>query len=105
MSWPFKSLRKHRYRAIVADPPWHFKSYTKLDRNNFKTRRDAEKHYGVMTWQQIAMLPVKELAHPEGCHLFLWATGPCLHHAFYVMEEWGFKYSSVAFTWAKLCKG
>src|SRR5690606_27837582 len=30
------------------------------------------------------------------------ATGPCLPQAFEVMSAWGFRYSSVAFTWVKL---
>jgi N6-adenosine-specific RNA methylase IME4 len=102
MTWPFGGLKPHAYRAICADPPWHFKSYTALQVENWSSRRDAGKHYEVMSLDAIAALPVRELAHPGGSHLFLWATGPCLRDAFAVMEAWGFKYSSVAFTWVKL---
>jgi N6-adenosine-specific RNA methylase IME4 len=101
MTDPFSGLRR-RYRAIVADPPWHFRARTTLQMSNWTSRRDAEKHYPVMGVDDIAALPVRDLAHPEGCHLFLWATGPCLPQAFEVMSAWGFKYSSVAFTWVKL---
>jgi N6-adenosine-specific RNA methylase IME4 len=52
--------------------------------------------------EDIKAMPVQALASPEGCHLFLWATGPCLPLAFDVIEAWGFRYSSVAFTWVKL---
>lgn len=70
--------------------------------SNWTSRRDAEKHYAVMGIDDIAALPVKELAAPTGCHLFLWTTGPCLPLAFGIIEAWGFRYSSVAFTWVKL---
>jgi N6-adenosine-specific RNA methylase IME4 len=90
-----------KYRAIVVDPPWHFKARTALQMSNWTSRRDAEKHYAVMGVDDIAALPVRTLADPAGCHLFLWTTGPCLPLAFDVMKSWGFKYSSVAFTWIK----
>jgi N6-adenosine-specific RNA methylase IME4 len=44
---------------------------------------------------------VKSLAAKD-CHLFLCVTGPGLEQAFVVMREWGFRYSTVAFTWVKL---
>jgi N6-adenosine-specific RNA methylase IME4 len=100
--WPFHDLSRGVYRAIVADPPWHFKSYTALQTENWDSRRDVEKHYATMSMDDIAALPVRELAHGDGCHLFLWATGPCLRDAFTVMDAWGFKYSSMAFTWVKM---
>lgn len=87
---------------ICADPPWHFRARTALQMSNWTSRRDAEKHYAVMGAEDIAGLPVQSLAHPDGCHLFLWTTGPCLKQAFEVMEAWGFRYSAVAFTWVKL---
>lgn len=102
MSWEFGNLVPGKYRALAIDPPWHFKSRTALQMTDWTSRRDVEKHYAVMCLEDIAALPVRELAHKEGCHLFLWATGPCLRQAFEVMDAWGFRYSSVAFTWVKL---
>jgi N6-adenosine-specific RNA methylase IME4 len=55
-----------------------------------------------MGLDDIKALPVGSLAAKDGCHLFLWVTGPCLPLAFGVIEAWGFRYSAVAFTWAKL---
>ena len=49
----------------------------------------------------IKALPVGDLAAKDA-HLFLCTTGPCLRMAFDVIEAWGFRYSSVAFTWIKL---
>jgi N6-adenosine-specific RNA methylase IME4 len=102
---PFTSLRRRYYSAIVVDPPTQFKSYTALQVSNWKSRRDVEKHYRTMTIEQIAELPVKDLAHPQGCHLFLWATGPNLHRARELIEAWDFKYSSLGFVWVKLRRG
>jgi N6-adenosine-specific RNA methylase IME4 len=36
--------------------------------------------------------------------LFLWITDPMLPQGLEVMEAWGFRYSTVAFTWAKVSR-
>lgn len=100
----FNGLQERGYKAIVADCPWHFRARTALQMTNWTSRRDAEKHYAVMGVEDICALPVASLADPDGCHLFLWATGPCLPQAFEVIKAWGFRYSAVAFTWVKLKK-
>ena len=89
------------FKCILADPPWHFKAHTALQTANWDSRRDAEKHYSVMSLADIAAMPVKEIAAKDA-HLFLWTTGPCLRQAFDIIEAWGFRYSSMGFTWAKL---
>lgn len=98
---PFAGLQRGHYGVILADPPWHFRARTALQMSNWTSRRDAEKHYAVMGVDDIAAMPVKELAAKDA-HLFLWTTGPCLRQSFDVMEAWGFRYSAVAFTWVKL---
>jgi len=100
--WLFQGLEPGKYRALVIDPPWRFQARTALQTRNWESARDVEKHYAVMTLGDIKGLPVEQLAHKDGCHLFLWSTGPCLQQAFEVIAAWGFKYSSVAFTWIKL---
>jgi N6-adenosine-specific RNA methylase IME4 len=99
--WPFGDLPRAHYGALLVDPPWHFRARTALQVGNWTSRRDAEKHYDVMGIEDIMALPVKQLAASDA-HLFLWTTGPCLRMAFDVIEAWGFRYSSVAFTWVKL---
>ena len=101
----FAGLQYRGYRAIAADPAQAFKSYTALQSSNWDSRRDVEKHYRTMSIEQIAALPVSDLAHPEGCHLFLWVTGPNLMGAHEIIAAWGFKYSSIGFVWAKLRRG
>lgn len=92
-----------KYRMIAADPPWHFRARTALQMTNWTSRRDAEKHYPVMGVDDIAALPVRELAAPDA-HLLLWITGPLLIEGKHlpIMKAWGFKPSSIAFTWVKL---
>lgn len=101
MSDPFADLPKGHYGAIMADPPWHFRHFTKLDKSNWVSRRDAEKHYPVMALDDIKALPVKDIAAKDA-HLFIWTTGPCLPKTFEVIKAWGFRYSGVAFTWIKM---
>lgn len=100
--WPFGELEPSRhFKAILADPPWHFRARTALTKTNWTSRRDAEKHYRVMGIDDICALPVGALASRDA-HLFLCVTGPMLPKALRVMEAWGFRYSGVAFTWVKL---
>lgn len=89
-------LPKGPFKCILADPPWYFRT-----RTNEVGNRDPRNHYGVMSLAQLCELPIGKSAHRD-CHLFLWTTGPCLEQAFAVIKAWGFRYSGVAFTWAKL---
>ena len=103
MTSPFDDLPQGHFKAIVADPPWHFRARTALQTANWDSRRDAEKHYAVMGVADICNLPVGDLAAKDA-HLFIWTTGPCLRQTFEVIEAWGFRYSAVAFTWVKLAR-
>lgn len=98
---PFDGLPRGEFACITADPPWKFKARTALQSRNWDSARDVEKHYDCIETPILETLPVAQLAAKD-CHLFLWATGPCLPQAFTVMAAWGFRYSTVAFTWAKL---
>lgn len=102
---PLTSLPHRHYKAVFADPPWQFKSYTALPKNWREAgRRDAEIHYPVMSLDKIKALPVSTIAARDS-HLFLCATGPCLRQAFDVIDEWDYEYSGIAFTWVKLRGG
>jgi N6-adenosine-specific RNA methylase IME4 len=98
---PFAGLQQRYYGAIAADPASKFSSYTAIQSQNWNSRRDNERHYSTMSFEQLAALPVKELAAPSGCHLFLWSSGPFLPQAMRLIETWGFRYSTRAFTWVK----
>jgi N6-adenosine-specific RNA methylase IME4 len=98
---PFTGLRRRYYGAIAIDPATKFQSYTSIQSQNPSSRRDNERHYKVMSFTELAALPIKELASPDGCHLFFWTSGPLLPQALELIEIWGFKYSTRAFTWLK----
>ena len=80
------------YRVILADPPWSYQ----------RTRGDgiAAKHYQTMPLDAIKALAVHDLADRDSA-LLLWATMPLLPDAMQVMQAWGFRYVTCAFTWVK----
>ena len=88
-----------KYSVIYADPPWAYLWGKGQDGGHFA----PEKHYSTMSTDEICALNIKRLAD-KNCALFLWATMPCLPDAIKVMEAWGFKYKTCAFTWVKTKK-
>lgn len=92
---PFTGLDLFGYDVIYADPPWAFENYSERGEG-----RNPNQHYDTMDWKEIAALPVGHLASGN-CALFLWCVDPLLDKAFDVMSAWGFRFATVAFTWAK----
>jgi N6-adenosine-specific RNA methylase IME4 len=94
------ALAASGYRAgvIYVDAPWEFRTYSGKGK-----QRSAERHYDVMTLDQIKALPVAQLAAKD-CALFLWGVCPELPGALEVMKAWGFEYKTVAFAWIKATK-
>lgn len=84
-----------KYSIIYADPPWRY--------------NDTRQHnpawggitYPTMSLNEICSLAVSEIAKADSA-LFLWATAPMLEDAFTVIQTWGFRYITIAFTWVKL---
>lgn len=97
--WPFGRLRRASYGVILADPPWQFESYS----GGGVPQRGEVQHYDTMTLDQMARLPVAQLAAPD-CALFMWGISSHLPQVLDLGARWGFEYSSKAFTWAKLNK-
>jgi N6-adenosine-specific RNA methylase IME4 len=89
------ALPRGRFGAIYADPPWSFATWSKT-----RQTRAAESHYDVMDLDAIKALPVADLAAPD-CACFMWSINSMLPEALAVMEAWGFKYKTIAFSWAK----
>lgn len=92
--WPFGELVPGAYRAILADPPWQFRTYSRKGEG-----KSPQAHYDVMERLDIKALPVGELAAPD-CALVMWATAPLLVEATACLEAWGFRYKSAG-AWAK----
>lgn len=57
--------------------------------------------YPSMSWEELADMPIGKLADPKMCALFLWATGPLIHKAIGLMENWGFEYKTIMKVWRK----
>ena len=84
------------YRCIVIDPPWPVEKIVR----EVRPRQDSDLDYPVMTLDEIAALPVGEMAHAEGCHLYLWTTHKYLPDALRLLDGWGFRYEC-SLTWVK----
>ena len=90
---PIEANRK--YHAIVIDPPWPVQKIVREVRPN--QDRFA---YRTMTLDEIAKLPIADLANDEGCHVYLWVTQKYLPAGLALFEQWGVKYQCVM-TWVK----
>jgi N6-adenosine-specific RNA methylase IME4 len=96
MADPFADLPRNHFGAIYADPAWSFRVW-----NNYTGQgRSAESHYSTMTMDEIAALPVADLA-ADDCVLFMWACWPSLPEALGIIEAWGFTYKTCGFDWMK----
>jgi N6-adenosine-specific RNA methylase IME4 len=95
---PFGDLPSAHYRVILVDPPWAFRHFSRKGHG-----KHPDRHYGVMDLPTIRALPVRRLAHADGCALFMWTTMPFLPAALEVMAAWGFRYSTAG-AWAKRSK-
>jgi len=85
-------LKPHHYRVILLDPPSKFAAGTK----------GRPQHYSRMTDRDIAELPLRSLAHPDGAWIFCWITSPKLEIVFKTWAPgWGCKFSGRAFVWLK----
>lgn len=80
-----------RYRTIVADPPWRYASPG-------ATKADASRHYGLMSVEEIAHMPLPELE--RDAHLWLWTTNALMEEGHWVVRCWGFRPLTIL-TWCK----
>lgn len=86
--------KENKYDIIYADLPWSYNDKA------LAGNRGACCKYPVMNTKDMYNFPVKYLA-ADDCILFMWATMPKLDEAFELMNAWGFKYKTCAFTWIK----
>lgn len=94
----FSEIPRGCWDVICSDPPWKFATYSAKG----KLKKSAELHYNTMDLDDIAALPVAELAAPD-CALFLWATAPMLLEGLAMLGNWGFQYKS-NLAWGKLTR-
>ena len=78
------------FNTILLDPAWPV-----LQRGSL----GAQKHYDLMTMDEIKALPVNDLLS-DNAHVWLWMTNATLPYLKEIMDSWGLKYRSI-FTWCK----
>lgn len=94
----FDGLPRNHFGAIYADPPWGFQTWSGPEKK--VASRGTVAPYQTMEIEDMAMLPVADLAAPDCC-LFMWIVWPTMPEALGLIESWGFKYKTCAFTWLK----
>lgn len=87
-----------RWKCIYADPPWSYN-----DSN--VPGGGSDRHYDNMSLRDICDLPVGDLAHPDGAHLWLWTTWPMIREGAHkeVIDAWGFEWKG-EIVWKKVSK-
>lgn len=94
-AWPFGDLVPGAYDLIMADPPWRFQLRSEAGED-----KSPQAHYRTMSLDEIARLPVADLAAPD-CLLWLWATAPMLPDQIAIARAWGFEFKTEG-VWAKM---
>ncbi len=93
----FRDLPKY-FGTILIDPPWRFANRTgKMAPEHKRLHR-----YPTMSFEEIAELPVGQLALPNS-HLYLWCPNALLLEALTIMKAWGFTYKT-NIVWYKVRK-
>ncbi len=64
-----------------------------------KSNGGADRHYPLMSLQEIMDLPAQDLAN-DNCYLYLWVTNNFLQAGLECIESWGFRYITMI-TWVK----
>jgi len=85
------------FGAILADPPWSFRTWSGRKGAPHRTAND---HYQTMDMQAITDLPVRDIAARD-CALFMWTISSHIDAALDVGRAWSFKQKSIAFVWCK----
>jgi N6-adenosine-specific RNA methylase IME4 len=85
-----------KYRVILADPPWSYTNWKGKDSGA------AKAHYPCMSVEEIAALPVGDLAE-ENAALLMWITFPKMTEGAHlpIFKAWGFRPVTTAFVWVK----
>lgn len=91
-----KPLPSGKFRCIVIDPPWPMAKINRDERPDQGISLD----YPVMSLEDIAAMPVGDLAEDDGCHIYLWVTQRFLPDGIQMLKGWGFNYQCVM-TWVK----
>ncbi len=89
-----------KYQIIYADPPWTYGSKSAVNNTKGKEIKKLSEHYPSMSKNDIKELPIKNIIEKDSA-CFMWATDSHLKEGIEIMENWGFKYKTIAFVWIK----
>lgn len=88
------------FDILLADPAWNYNDRLCSEgRTVFGS--GASGKYRTESAEAMAEFEVESLC-AESALLFMWATGPFLPRAIWLMEQWSFPYISIAFQWVKV---
>lgn len=105
------ALPEGPFEVIVADPPWRYQKDAGAKQDSGAApvsgrTGQAEMRYDTMSNEEIAALPVADVAATDA-HLFLWVTNPGLYGGRFstvtpadIAAAWGFTYRTML-TWVK----
>lgn len=86
-----------RFRVVLADPPWSFDNFGQAKHGAARAK------YDLMTVEEIAAMPVGDLARPNSaCALWATATVSAEGGHAYVLRAWGFEPKCKLFCWRKV---
>ena len=85
------------WSCIAADVPWNHRSNSIA-----KPGRNPRRHYDCLSLEQIASLPVKDVAARDA-YLWFWVPSPFLVIGAHIliMRTWGFAPTAMGFVWLK----
>jgi N6-adenosine-specific RNA methylase IME4 len=92
---PFAGLPLGHFGAILLDPPCEFTTRSEKGKG-----KSPERHYQCMSLDEIAALPVGELAAAHAA-LCMWIPCPHTCEAKWLMRAWGYRFSGLAWAWIK----
>ncbi len=87
--------RKSMYKIMYVDCP------VRYDNPRGNKPSDGGITYPTMSLNDLKRIPVHKICD-KNCVLFIWATMPKLQEVLEIIDAWGFKYTTCAFTWIKL---
>ena len=93
-----RGFQGRTFKTILADPPWQFQNRT----GKMAPEHKRLSRYGTMTVQDIAAMPVADLAD-DPAHLYLWVPNALLSEGLQVLAAWGFTYKT-NLVWHKIRK-
>ncbi|MHC2250991.1 site-specific DNA-cytosine methylase [Bradyrhizobium embrapense] len=84
----FDPLPMFGFDLAVVDPPTEFTLYSANG-----NKKSASAQYDIMSWTDLAKLPVGHLIRANGI-ILLWACPPTLNKSMWLLEQWGALYKT-----------